>query len=551
MKEFAFYSAKTLATPLSDEIEILSQRKSSQHFLVANKAEISADIIAPEVDFYLNSSQASALQKSSDVLKLYEMRAMAFDLALDMDYEKFVGKKVALVSNSQDSELESEIKKAGFDLQVFSHFEVKFVYGCAGELSLVINQGAGEMEVQADLLLALNAQNFMLRQSGCFEISGLSRAEILNILHAHSPKYAYKNYISYDESICQYAGRREEICGRCADICPSVAILKDDEVKKLVFSHIDCVACGLCVGVCPSGSLDSAKLTKQAFGDIAQLFEDRVAFVVDESFDFSANLSLKPEVLPFVLPSLGLLSQSHLLSLAQNSGSQVVIYSPKPAQVLLEAIKLVNDIYMLKFASPAILLASTKEELQSRLEMASTIANSKLKMNEYAKTKREIFAQRVGALVGQDSLGSVKSGELIRYAKVEVDADGCTLCLSCAGACNVGALIADSKTNSLKFNASICTACGYCQPSCAEPGVLKFTPGELVLEPASFEFVELARDELFGCIECGKEFATKKAIERVAAMLAPKFAGDEKKLRSLYCCADCKARIMLEAANFA
>ncbi|MEE6591718.1 hypothetical protein VWN77_10845, partial [Campylobacter coli] len=42
----------------------------------------------------------------------------------------------------------------------------------------------------------------------------------------------------------------------------------------------------------------------------------------------------------------------------------------------------------------------------------------------------------------------------LRYGKIEINANTCTLCLSCVGACNVGALIADTKENALKFNAS-------------------------------------------------------------------------------------------------
>ncbi len=32
----------------------------------------------------------------------------------------------------------------------------------------------------------------------------------------------------------------------------------------------------------------------------------------------------------------------------------------------------------------------------------------------------------------------------------------------------------------------------------------------------------MAKDELFACIECGKEFATKKAVEKIANLMKPK-----------------------------
>ena len=106
-----------------------------------------------------------------------------------------------------------------------------------------------EIEVQSDFVLALNAKEFMLRQSGCYEIANLKDDEILQILNEKSPQFNYKNAITYDLQICDYHHRRDEICAKCAEICPSVAILKDEENKELVISHIDCIGCGRCVGV--------------------------------------------------------------------------------------------------------------------------------------------------------------------------------------------------------------------------------------------------------------------------------------------------------------
>jgi len=130
----------------------------------------------------------------------------------------------------------------------------------------------------------------------------------------------------------------------------------------------------------------------------------------------------------------------------------------------------------------------------------------------YHLAKREIFAKRLEWLVDGQNLGSVSTTELIRYGRVEINRDTCTLCLSCVGACNVAALVADKKTNSIVFNPSVCTACGYCELSCAEKDTIFLRPGKIDLEPSFFTFSELARDELFACIECGKEFARREGV---------------------------------------
>ena len=168
-------------------------------------------------------------------------------------------------------------------------------------------------------------------------------------------------------------------------------------------------------------------------------------------------------------------------------------------------------------------------------------------MTEYALPKREIFAKRLEFIVGESDLGVVKSGEMIRYGEVTINADTCTLCLSCVGACNVSALVADKKTNSILFNPSVCTACGYCELSCAEKNTISLEVGKIALKPEFFVYSELAHDELFACVECGKEFATKKAVEKIASIMQPRFGNDRAKIKSLYCCADCKAKIMVQA----
>ena len=81
--------------------------------------------------------------------------------------------------------------------------------------------------------------------------------------------------------------------------------------------------------------------------------------------------------------------------------------------------------------------------------------------------------------------------------------------------------------------------------SCAESQTISLKKGKMHINTEFFKPKELARDELFACVECGKEFATKKAVEKIASILSPAFSGDEKKLRTLYCCAECKAKLMI------
>ena len=56
----------------------------------------------------------------------------------------------------------------------------------------------------------------------------------------------------------------------------------------------------------------------------------------------------------------------------------------------------------------------------------------------------------------------------------------------------------------------------------------------------------LKKAELFKCIECGKEFATTKAVLKIANMMTPLFGSDTDRIKTLYCCSECKAKVMIQ-----
>ena len=61
------------------------------------------------------------------------------------------------------------------------------------------------------------------------------------------------------------------------------------------------------------------------------------------------------------------------------------------------------------------------------------------------------------------------------FGAVEVDVEGCTLCLSCVSACPTGALSADPERPMLRFAEDACVQCGLCKATCPEK-VITLTP---------------------------------------------------------------------------
>ena len=553
MKDFVFIKNDFLV-PLPDKISLCERgelekwgeisKQGEKFALISNEKSPNAQIYAPEINFYLKNSQDECLDKAKNTLLLYEVRASLYDLGLDLEYDKQVGANVIIASAQDKGALCKFLGQNGFKALQVS--EVLGVYGAVGELGVITQEKGAELEIECDFFFYDEFKTSFDKQSGCYDLRKFSdERALLEFLQVKSPIYRYKNYINYDSSICQYDKRREECCGKCAELCPSVAILKDDEKRQLVFSQVDCVGCGDCVSVCPSGSLEFTPLPSASFWALLDFYKGKKILLVDEKFSLeNLEISLDKNVLPLVLNSTQL-NETTLLALLQTSGANITLCATRLSKGNEDAIALLNAIFERKFNKKAILVAFDKENLEKALKECEFIDDLRFDLPQHPMLKREHFAKRLLHIVENDDLGVVESGEWLRYGQVRVNETNCTLCLACVGACNVGALVADSKDNSLKFNASLCTTCGYCVASCAEKDTIELERSGIELKASYFHFHTLAHDELFACMECGKEFATKKAVERVANLMKDKFAGNERKLKTLYCCAECKARLMI------
>ncbi len=134
------------------------------------------------------------------------------------------------------------------------------------------------------------------------------------------------------------------------------------------------------------------------------------------------------------------------------------------------------------------------------------------------------------------------------FGAVEVDVDGCTLCLACVSACPTGALLDDPDQPMLRFVEDVCVQCGLCKATCPEK-VITLTP-QLDFRAATAAARVLKREEPFNCIRCGKPFGVKSTIERVAVALAGKhwmYQASDRRLDAIRMCADCRVIAVTEA----
>jgi ferredoxin len=133
------------------------------------------------------------------------------------------------------------------------------------------------------------------------------------------------------------------------------------------------------------------------------------------------------------------------------------------------------------------------------------------------------------------------------FGAVEINAGGCTLCLSCVSACPTGALRDDPERPMLRFVEDACVQCGLCQAICPEH-VITLKP-QIDFDAARAPARILKEEEPFCCIRCGKPFGVKSTIDRVVAKLEGKhwmYPGSSRRLEVIKMCDDCRVAFTAE-----
>jgi len=541
--EYLFVARDPLEFPLDESINVQTDIPNDGHYIVANVETEHAEIYAYEVNYYLRNTEDALAEQIPNVKKLYDIRSHVYDLQRDMDYTQEVGQKVLIVSEKTPGGIEELLGREKFTVITLRPEEVTQIEGHIGQLRVTTTKllrGA----LESDQIIWEEAPSFAMLQSGVVDPAVVGWEQAMEAVRKNSGAYHYKNYVQYDSTICQYHERTgEEICGKCEAVCPTVAILKIDDERHLSFSDIDCEGCGGCVSVCPSGALDFTQMPREAFWGAASFYAGHTALILPHQVSLP-DVPLPEGVLPLGIEGRKFLTEAHLLALLQKSGNPVIFYTDFVSKGTTDAIRIINEIFERKYHKKAVYVCSSEAQLREALIEKVSLEMCRFDMEDATMRKRESFTHRLAHLVGEDDLGVVTTGQQIQYGDLVIHEEACTLCMSCVGACNVAALTAHPEDNTLRLNASICTNCGYCEVVCPETDCLSVTDDTLALKPEYFKQRVMAQDSLFACVECGKEFAPTKAVEKIAAMMTPMFGDDAVRIRTLYCCEECKPKVM-------
>ena len=367
-------------------------------------------------------------------------------------------------------------------------------------------------------------------------------------------------YVKLDQSLCAHSRAQKSGCTRCLDLCPTGAITPGGDAVNV--DAMVCAGCGSCSAVCPSGAIsydapadDHTFLRIRTLAETWRKLSGAPPRLLIHDADHGAEMirlsarygkGLPADVIPMEVSALaGFGHAEALAALACGFAAVTMILSPKtekdglPFQVdLANAIAGNERVQLIEPFDPDAL----EDSLYSQ-EVSAPASNPILPLG----SRRQVTRLAAKALSGEDRIIALPANA--PYGAVELNAESCTLCLSCVSLCPSGALKENPDQPQLRFQEDACLQCGICTTICPE-SALTLDP-RLNLSDAALTPVTLKEEEPFECIECGKPFGVRSTVERMVEKLAGKHAmfQNEKAARLIQMCDDCRVGAVYHSEN--
>jgi ferredoxin len=376
-------------------------------------------------------------------------------------------------------------------------------------------------------------------------------------------------YVTFSSDLCAHSRSQIVGCRRCLDLCPTGAITPAGD--HVAIDPQVCAGCGQCAAACPTGAAAYALppadalmrklrvmlLTYREAGGSRPVVLLHDAGHGNELIDALARHGngLPANVLP--------LAVSEITQVGLETIAAAFAYGASSLHFLLRA-KPKHDIDGLKktmaLAEPILIglgfgagrVASIEtddpEVLGATLRTSAPQDPAPSPANFTAiGGKRDVLRLALRELhrVSPAPVDVVALPAGAPFGTVEVNIDGCTLCLSCVSACPTGALRDDPERPTLRFAEDACVQCGLCQATCPEK-VISLKP-QIDFRAATASARLIKQEEPFPCIKCGKPFGVKSTVERVLAKLEGKhwmYKNSAQRLDVIKMCEDCRVIAM-------
>ncbi|HET7911888.1 MAG TPA: 4Fe-4S dicluster domain-containing protein [Pseudolabrys sp.] len=378
-------------------------------------------------------------------------------------------------------------------------------------------------------------------------------------------------YINFTEDLCAHSRSKIVGCRRCLDLCPAGAIAPAGD-HVTIDAHI-CAGCGQCAAACPTGAAAYALPPSDALlGKLRTLLaayreaggtQPIILFHDAEHggalIDMLARHhdGLPANVLPVevneVTP-IGLESVAGAVAYGAVAVRTLVRARPRhDIAGLHKTIALAEPILAgvgFNGARVATIETDDPEALGNALRAIPSLAAT-AKPASFVATgrKREVMRHALRELhaAAPAPVNIVPLPAGAPFGTVEVNVEGCTLCLSCVSACPTGALSDDPERPTLRFAEDACVQCGLCKATCPEK-VISLRP-QIDFRAATAMSRIIKQEEPAECIRCGKAFGVKSSVERVVAKLEGKhwmYKDSKKRLDVIRMCDNCRVEVMAE-----
>jgi ferredoxin len=378
-------------------------------------------------------------------------------------------------------------------------------------------------------------------------------------------------YITFAKDLCAHSRSGIVGCRRCLDLCPTAAIAPDGD-HVAIDANI-CAGCGQCAAVCPTGAAGYAlppvdalmrrlrtllTVYREAGGRVPVLLfhdEEHGGALIDALARHGEGLP--PHVLPFAVNETTQVGLETVAAAFAYGASEVrFLLRAKPRH---DVTGLMNTLALMQPILAGLGLDGTRVatietddpfalgDMLRRIEPGEVVPRPA--GFQPVGSKREILRLALRELhrAAPAPVDSIALPAGAPFGSVEINTEGCTLCLACVSACPTGALLGDPERPMLRFVEDACVQCGLCKATCPEK-VISLIP-RIDFRAATAAASVLKEEEPFPCVRCGKPFGVKSTIERVVAKLEGKhwmYQGTASRLDVIKMCEECRVAVVTE-----
>jgi len=412
--------------------------------------------------------------------------------------------------------------------------------------------------LQADIILDLNAEPLITLEipppGYVHALPASQNAKALeNQLLELTGEFEKPKYFKYNPTVCAHGVNGKTVCTNCIDACPAGAI--GSLIEKIEVDPYLCQGGGTCASVCPSGAIqyvypglaDSGNQVRKMLETFRQHGGSAPIVMFHAVQDFpEALLKSNISILPFRVEELASVGPDLCISTLVYGASQVILLADDEIPAI-SLTQLLTQLEWLQSLLSGLGLDSQLIRLQQEsgdylaLQFESTIEPAIYTMPD---NKRNAIYQALDHLYQYLE----KTRELVSlpagapFGTAVIDENRCTLCMACVGACP-GKALQDGSNREMPevfFIESLCIQCGACTRTCPEDAI-SISPRMVFDREKRNQSRALNQDVPFGCISCGKLFASTTVIQKMNEKLKDHHMfKTPRALDRLKMCEDCR-----------